>query len=370
LHRLLRQVQADSVNTQSFQLAKGGALKRPAGIVANLVEYGFKAPVAMTLTPWWQDVLPHFKFLHVIRDGRDIALSSNQGPVHKFYNSMYLTKKERHLPPPVKAMKLWSDWNVQVYHWAKNKILVDLRGSLEVNKSFGYSLLRVEDLVSSSVAIKLQALSHLAQWVGSNISEDKLCCLAVVDSESLGSYDIRANSEVSSRFGKWRTAIQNNSTKPKLLRMEGTKGLELFGYLDESRRNRVLEKEMHSRAVLPSGYVCNKTPVECGGPDPHKAVNASSFSKKVPILNGLCDLLAGVDFRTVSGLRAVPPRTVENGVPVSYEENCCKRCRKKKTCSYFTLDKKSGYCFLKESPGKATDGHKTRVSGILYRSRQ
>ena len=63
-------------------------------------------------------LLPQFQLLHVLRDGRDIAFSVNQGPVEKFYSHMYGTSHFT-TPVPLKAMRLWSDWNSQIYNWAK-----------------------------------------------------------------------------------------------------------------------------------------------------------------------------------------------------------------------------------------------------------
>ena len=63
-------------------------------------------------------ILPRFQLLHVLRDGRDIAFSVNQGPVEKFYASMY-GNSDVSTVVPLKAMRLWSDWNSQIYHWAK-----------------------------------------------------------------------------------------------------------------------------------------------------------------------------------------------------------------------------------------------------------
>jgi hypothetical protein len=81
LKRLLRQVDIDSHKPTSYVLAKGGVLPKPDPneTTAKDVKYGFKAPVAMTLVPWWAYLIPDFKFLHVVRDGRDIAFSANQG---------------------------------------------------------------------------------------------------------------------------------------------------------------------------------------------------------------------------------------------------------------------------------------------------
>jgi len=50
-----------------------GALPKPQGTSSSHVKYAFKAPVAMTLIPWFAHLEPHFKFLHVLRDGRDIG---------------------------------------------------------------------------------------------------------------------------------------------------------------------------------------------------------------------------------------------------------------------------------------------------------
>jgi hypothetical protein len=52
--------------------------------MASSVSMGFKAPVSQLLLPLFRDQLPAVKFLHVVRDGRDVALSDNQSPVKKF----------------------------------------------------------------------------------------------------------------------------------------------------------------------------------------------------------------------------------------------------------------------------------------------
>jgi hypothetical protein len=78
LRRLLTQAESDSHKPESKVLAVGGALPHSPDVHASDVIYGFKAPVAMTLVPWWRKLNPHFMFLHVLRDGRDIAFSANQ----------------------------------------------------------------------------------------------------------------------------------------------------------------------------------------------------------------------------------------------------------------------------------------------------
>lgn len=78
LQKLLNLVESDSRKSESHILAKGGSLPKPSNVTAKAVKYGFKAPVAMTLGPYWSYLLNDFKMLHVLRDGRDIAFSANQ----------------------------------------------------------------------------------------------------------------------------------------------------------------------------------------------------------------------------------------------------------------------------------------------------
>ena len=63
-----------------------------------------------------------------VTSGRDIALSSNQSPVLKFYNATYPDYRNRTRQfqgdlYPVRGVQLWNDWNVQVYQWSQNTIL-------------------------------------------------------------------------------------------------------------------------------------------------------------------------------------------------------------------------------------------------------
>jgi hypothetical protein len=251
LHRLVEQARQDAKKPQSFVLAKGGALPRPSGADAKRVSFGFKAPVAMTLVPYWADIEPHFKLLHVLRDGRDIALSANQSPVQKFYNGMYGRDK---LEGPVKGIRLWSDWNSQVYAWAKDYV-TKLKGmysdsgstAAAPEKSFSYMALHTEDLASENVSARFHAIVSLAKWTGSNMSLQALCCVAQGKAEFMGSHDRtsrdqvrktnRGNQqkEISKRYGKWKAALKNAPNMLKSLDNTGKEALSLFNYEPEQR---------------------------------------------------------------------------------------------------------------------------------------
>lgn len=78
MQNLLRLAEDDARRPQSKILSIGGRLDTPRGVRADGVSFGIKAPVAMTVVPSWRATVPNLKFLHVVRDGRDIAFSTNQ----------------------------------------------------------------------------------------------------------------------------------------------------------------------------------------------------------------------------------------------------------------------------------------------------
>jgi hypothetical protein len=140
---------------------------------ATAVAYAMKAPASMLILP----IMARFfgpntgiKFIHVVRDGRDVALSSNQSPAIKFYKNTYPDDAERSLKwngelENVKAMQLWNDWNLQVNEWGThNPDQVD------------YLLMRSEDLLDPEK--RFECLQRLAEFVGSTVSIDKLCCIS------------------------------------------------------------------------------------------------------------------------------------------------------------------------------------------------
>lgn len=130
-------------------------LKRKAGNqpTARYVTWGFKAPVAMLLVPFFQEAWGQVKFLHVVRDGRDIAFSGNQSPVKKFFDDTFpVSSRERGLgSAALMAIRLWSVWNSGLYMWAAAK-----RKGGRVSGPEGqadYLLLHVEDLIDPGAKV-------------------------------------------------------------------------------------------------------------------------------------------------------------------------------------------------------------------------
>ena len=149
--------------------------------LARKVLYGFKAPVTVVLVPMMQAHLypKGFKYLHVVRDGRDIALSTNQSPVKKFYNSTYPDAADRidqyRDMAPVLAMQLWNDWNADLYDWARKQ---------NASSNFDYLVVRSEDLLNPET--KLQTIQVLADFIGSQLTPQELCCVSRRDARDMG----------------------------------------------------------------------------------------------------------------------------------------------------------------------------------------
>lgn len=136
------------------------------------VEYGFKAPVSMLLLPLLQEVYGSIKFLHVVRDGRDVALSTNQSPVKKFYDIYYEDSRDRRKLydndnlKEAMGVQLWNDWNMETLEWEQRHSDGD---------SFDYLVMRSEDLLDQN---KFDSLVQLADFVGSQNTIKELCCIS------------------------------------------------------------------------------------------------------------------------------------------------------------------------------------------------
>jgi hypothetical protein len=120
--------------------------------------------------------------------GRDVALSSNQSPVLKFYRSTYADYAEREAKFQdslwnVRAMQLWNDWNTQVYDWATRHTFNTSVSSDAV--TVDYLWMRSEDLLPGS-SKRLECLQALAEFVGSTLTPEQLCKLSQQDARDYG----------------------------------------------------------------------------------------------------------------------------------------------------------------------------------------
>ena len=97
IHRAMLESQMKGF--EKFYSQRGMALRAHGASqgfpVSSKVSYGFKAPVSMLVLPVLTHVYRKVKFLHVVRDGRDVSLSSNKSPIQKFYRIFYPDAEQR-----------------------------------------------------------------------------------------------------------------------------------------------------------------------------------------------------------------------------------------------------------------------------------
>ena len=223
LRRLIDKAEIDSHKPESHKLAVGGSLPREPGTDALRVKFGFKAPVAMT---FWHPIGPALCPIlscYTLSVTAGISLSAPiRGLYKNFYRDMYggndpksqekLLRKDN----KVKAMQLWSDWNMQLREWSVRQA-DSLRGKASTSATFTYMSVHTEDLVSEDLQVRYSAISSLAKWVGSTLSQEAICCLAQTDTTFMGSHDRTQRKnvknqarEVSRRYGKWRSLVSHN----------------------------------------------------------------------------------------------------------------------------------------------------------------
>ena len=73
--------------------------------------WGWKEPRSIYLLPFYHRAMPKLRFLHFIRDGRDMAFSENQNQLKK-HGEAVLDENERKWRQPVQSIALWTRVNL------------------------------------------------------------------------------------------------------------------------------------------------------------------------------------------------------------------------------------------------------------------
>jgi hypothetical protein len=72
--------------------------------------WGWKLPPTLFILPLLDEQFPEMRFIHVVRDPRDMAFSENRNQA-KRWGPLYLSKSERAEPIPVQMALLWKRVN-------------------------------------------------------------------------------------------------------------------------------------------------------------------------------------------------------------------------------------------------------------------
>lgn len=110
--------------------------------------WGWKNPRNIYVLPLITILHPELKFIHVIRDGRDMAYSANQNQTIKHYSMLF---KERQEPKQLaeRSIRLWNKVNTEANEWATK------------NMKNNYFLLHFEDLCEDAE----RTIHELFKWL-------------------------------------------------------------------------------------------------------------------------------------------------------------------------------------------------------------
>jgi sulfotransferase family protein len=182
---------------RDFQSALGRHL--PAATrEAPGTRWGWKAPRSIYLLPFLITQFERLKFIHVLRDGRDMALSPNQNQLRKHGRAVLSWKERLFNPLPERSLLLWHRVNRRAAEYG------------EENMGQNYLRIRFEDLCSQPVETTAKILLFLG---------------VQMDPEPL------ARTEISSplTIGRWQTCPPQMIARFKAI---AAVSLRKFGYSD------------------------------------------------------------------------------------------------------------------------------------------
>jgi len=160
--------------------------------------WGWKAPRSIYLLPFFHGECPHVKFVHLLRDGRDMALSSNQNQLRK-HGAAVLEFRER---------LFHSTRERSILLWQKINIFAADFGESHMGEN--YLRIRFEDLCGAPG----ETVRRILAFLGSPIDAEAIARAEVVPPKTLG---------------RWRECSPRVISR---LQEKGGTGLRRFGYLE------------------------------------------------------------------------------------------------------------------------------------------
>ncbi len=218
--------------------------------MARDISFGFKVPVSMLLVPVLQQVMGPMKYLHIVRDGRDVALSSNQSPVKKFYSDTYADGPERlkNFTGDLKSvlgMQLWNDWNTGLLEYERQH---------SDGIMFDFLVMRTEDLLNPESRFK--SLVQLSHFVGSPRALDELCCLSRQVATDKGESANFTGHEMD-RFGNFRNPSARKKVSAAIIEMRRMQAKASAGSAGGARKRETLAPLRRLTFIIPNSTMEN-----------------------------------------------------------------------------------------------------------------
>ncbi len=158
--------------------------------------WGWKNPRALFLLPLIAEAEPEMRFVQVVRDGRDMALSENQRQVQKHFKSLFGQQPPEHLATA--SLQMWEKANLQALRWAEREL------------GERHLVIRFEGICMEPERVILFLLESLGIEADSRTLAIAAACI-----------------RLPGNIGRWRSA--DHETRDMFRRL-ATDGLEAFGY--------------------------------------------------------------------------------------------------------------------------------------------
>jgi Sulfotransferase family len=182
---------------ERMKLEFQSALDRHRPANSQTTHWGWKAPRTIYLLSFLHAQFPDLKFIHVLRDGRDMALSRNQNQLNKHGVAVLSWSERLFRSHSERSLLLWERVNLHAAEFGESKL------------HHNYLRVRFEDLCAKQVETTAQILNFMG---------------ARVDPEVIA----RAEISPPSTLQRWRTYPPEIIAK---LERIGADSLRKFGYL-------------------------------------------------------------------------------------------------------------------------------------------
>jgi glycosyltransferase involved in cell wall biosynthesis len=137
---------------------------------ANL-PWGWKEPRSIYLLPFFHDLFPQLRFIHLVRDGRDLAFSPNQNQLRK-HGQTFFEDKLIDAPQAVRTVALWSIVNLAAASYGEGNLgqhylrlkFEELCSTPEVAARQIFSLLGSSSADTSSAIAEIRCPETIGRW--------------------------------------------------------------------------------------------------------------------------------------------------------------------------------------------------------------
>lgn len=147
-----------------------------SSLIQKGAHWGWKAPRSIYLLPFLHGRYPGLQFIHVLRDGRDMAFSKNQNQLHK-HGFAVLSWRERWFhSQPFRSILLWDRVNLRAAEY----------GDMHLGKN--YLPVRFEDLCERPV----ETTQCILRFLGANLDPEAIARAEIFPPASLGRWRMEA----------------------------------------------------------------------------------------------------------------------------------------------------------------------------------